>query len=153
MTFNGYGMLPADPAAAYSGYQGNVGSPSAYMNVIPEQVLPNAQADTHFQTPNGSIEMAGAVTGAEAEPAQATTAAPGQVPIAIDAGGSGVLQDVQGGGGEEGAIQAFLSPQVEMYYQRSRSWFTRRTNLPVVGAVPNWLLAAGVVVGLMRVAR
>jgi hypothetical protein len=136
--FNNFGMVPADPHTAY-------GSPGAYFadgSMYPAGVLPNA---TLFETPGGSISMASSVIGAEAMPAEACWAPPGSVPIALDVGGSGVVQDVQGGGGEEGTIAAFLPASVAQMFHQGESILTRRTF-----GVPNWIWFAGGAFLLLR---
>ena len=136
--FNNFGFLPADPHSAYSG--AGFGSPGAFF----AQLDPGANV---FETPGGSIDMAASVIGAEAMPAEASMAPPGTVPIALDVGGSGVVQDVQGGGGEEGTIAAFLPPGAERYFDQGQSFLAQRAVL----GVPNWIwLAAAAGALLLR---
>lgn len=144
---NPFGTFSADTIA--DPHNGGI-SPTQYMTVVPQQVLPNA---LYFETPGGSINMAASVIGAEALPATATATAPGQVPIAIDAGGTGIIQDAQGGGGEESTIATFLPASMAHGYTRGRSWLSARTHVPVVGPVPNWILALGAGLVVLRAVR
>jgi hypothetical protein len=140
-------FVPAEPGVHFSG-------PETGNAVYPQQVLPNAYVENNnwFDTGQGNfsegIEVPAVPQGASVLPQYATTAPPGTVPIAIEAGPSGVIQDVQGGGGEEGAIYAFLPPQARGYVQQAGSILTRQTVVPFLGPVENWKLAAAVAIAL-----
>jgi hypothetical protein len=142
--FGSYGFF-TEPGVHYSG-------PETGNAVYPQQVLPNAYVEPNnwFDTGQGNfaegIEVPGSVPGATVLPQYSTASPPGTVPIAIEAGPSGAIQDVQGGGGEAGAVFAFLPPQAQGYVQQAGSILTRRTVLPMLGPVPNWQI--GVVLAL-----
>ena len=160
MSFGNYGFFPAQPGVHF-GSAGvpaspgvSYGDPEAGNATYPQQVLPNAYVESNnwFDTGQGNfaegIEVPMSIPGATVLPQYATSSPPGTVPIAIEAGGSGVIQDVQGGGGESGSIYAFLPQQAQGYVQQAGSFLGRRTTLPLLGDVPNWQIALAVVLGL-----
>lgn len=79
--------------------------------------------------------------------------APPVVPVAIEAGGAtdGEIVDEHGGGANGdfavGLPTWIEDGQIGTYYQQGRSWLGERTDLPVVGPVPNWSLLLGAIMG------
>lgn len=178
--FNEYGNLNPGQGG-YSGMnpgQGGFSGPSAHsehwapMSTVPRQALPNASmhygtTPTVFDSPGGTVEMAAPAAGGVVDIPVATQHAPGTVPIAIEGGSEGVIQDPLGADqdplGADAAAQdawwqahgslrfpeeplrqahEFVGPHVE----RVSPWLARKSD--IFGAqIPNWLLASAALAG------
>jgi len=163
---------------AYSGAhpgQGAFSGPAQFwapMSTVPSQALPNAYqhqsfgtTPTVFDSPGGTVEMAAPDAGGVLDIPVATQHASGTVPIAIEGGSEGVIQDAQGA--QDASADAawwnmhgdlrfprqlherYVEPtfeRVQPYVEEGAGWLTRRTG--ILGMqTPNWLIAAAVVGG------